>query len=148
MGTNVVRKRETASEEAADGSGRYFYLVIAGVFVMGFGFNVWSKFAAEGPSQNTFLDLLMIRKTSYCTSDGVLLATPIGHEETPNCIDYRGYRIIEGDSVVIYEIASHDPGSQRPHYARVAELDTHALKRLFNLKFEDRPSNPPKGPLW
>jgi hypothetical protein len=148
MGTTVVRKRDTASEEPGDGSGRYFYLAIAGVFVVGFGFNAWSKFSADSPSLNTFLDLLMIRKTSYCTSDGVLLATPMGHQESPNCIDYRGYRIIEGDSVVIYEIAAHDPGSQRAYYARVAELNTHALKRLFNLKFEDRPSVPPKMPFW
>lgn len=149
MGTGVVHRQQENSQPGADPSGRLFYIAIGAVFVAGFGFNAWNKFAAEGPSLTTFLDLLTIRKTAYCGVDGTVLSRPTGHEVAPNCIDYRGYRIIEGDTVVIYEVASHDPGSQRPYYARVAELDTKALKRLFNLKFEGRPSNPPRPiSLW
>jgi hypothetical protein len=145
MGTNVGRKRGTTSKQDGDGSGRYFYLAIAGVFALGFGFNIWSRFAADDPDLDTFLDLLTIRKTAYCTNDGALLATPVRSDKIPNCTDYRGYRIIEGESVVIFEIATLGAEPQHPHYARVAELNKHALERLLNVKFDDQSFIPAKG---
>lgn len=148
MVTSVARRREAETGKDDSGSSRFFYLTISGVFVIGFSFNAWTKYAAEVPTLNTFLDLLTIRKTEFCSNDGTVLTLP-PPQSTPNCLDYRGYRIVEGDSVIIYEIAAHDPNPFTPaRFTRVAELKTDALKRLFNLKFEDRPSNPPKGFPW
>lgn len=148
MRTKVAQKRGDLPRKGKDRSSTYFYLVIGCVMAAGIGFNAWSRFAAESPSMTTFLDLLTMRKTSFCSRDGAVLAHPDKPGEPPNCVDYDGYRIVEGDSVEIYELDQSDQGSSERYYARVAALDTTALKRLFNLKFVGRPSSPPPSRLW
>jgi hypothetical protein len=128
---------EKTSLSKSDGTDRFFYWAIAIVFVCGFSANLYRSYTAEAPSLETFLDLLTAHKNLYCNADGEIMS-PSWPINTPNCLDYNGYRIVQGPTTIIFEIQNEKGHPRDGHrLVKVAELDAVAMKRLFNLRNVD-----------
>jgi hypothetical protein len=138
--------RNKSNVRAGDSTDKLFYWAIGGVVLTGLAANVYSTYTAEAPSLNTFLDLLTAHKTQYCDGTGALIRPSPGFIPF-NCLDYNGYRIVEGPTTHIFEIRWE--GSQRPgeyQLVKVAELSTDAMKKLFNLRNVDITYTVPEYP--
>lgn len=142
MRSSMATRKQSTSKDRSDS---YFFWVIGIVVVTGLAGNFYSKFTESAPSMTTFLDLLTAKKTFYCDPAGkaVNITPP---KTLSNCIDYNGYRIVEGDTTFIYEIIGTDHDGDIV-LQQAAEMKTRSLKRLFNLKFHESPSVMPDS-LW
>lgn len=130
MSASLDRYKDTA--RSSDGTDRFFYWTIGCVVAVGLAANLYLTYTEEAPSMSTFLDLLTAQKTHYCSIGGeVVSRNPI---TTANCLDYNGYRIVQGPTTFIYEIQTDRPKSgDKKRLTKVAELSTDAMKRLFNI---------------
>jgi hypothetical protein len=134
MSASTAKSKQ--NEYGGDSTDRFFYVAIFGVVLVGIAASVYRNYTATAPSMSTFLDLLTAEKTSLCSYQGDVLDN---HERlAPNCLDYNGYRIVEGPTTVIYEIDVSRPRKTEAYkLVKVAELNTDAMKGLFNLKHVD-----------
>lgn len=131
MISSMSRSRPSARK--SDGTDGFFYWTIGGVVAVGLGANLYMTYTEEAPSLTTFLDLLKATKTHYCGPHGEVF-NPSPAIISANCLDYNGYRIVQGPTTLIYEIRTGRPNSgDGPTLTKVAELNTTAVKRLFNL---------------
>jgi hypothetical protein len=132
MRASLARNKPQA--RSGDSTDKIFFWAIGGVVLTGLAANVYSTYTAEAPSLTTFLDLLTASKTQYCNLSGAVVQPPPGFAPY-NCVDYNGYRIVEGPTTYIFEInglVPHKTGGNR--LIKVAVLNTDAMKRLFNLR--------------
>jgi hypothetical protein len=144
MRASLSRNKSIA--RSGDSTDKLFYWAIGGVVLTGLAANVYSNYTAEAPSLNTFLDLLTAHKTQYCDRSGALVR-PSPAFIPFNCLDYNGYRIVEGPTTHIFEIRSEAPHKAGDYQLiKVAELNTDAMKKLFNLRNVDITYTVPEYP--
>jgi hypothetical protein len=127
-------KPDTKSKDPSD---KMFFGSIIGIVMLGLAANIYQSYTSEAPSLTTFVDLLTVRKTQFCDTTGTVIDGGNGFLPL-NCLDYNGYRIVEGSTTYIFEIANKNPvtsGDNR--MIPVAELNTDAMKKLFNLRRVD-----------
>ncbi len=138
--------RNKSNSLASDSTDKLFYWAIGGVVLTGLAANIYSTYTAEAPSLTTFLDLLTAHKTHYCDLAGTLVSPSPGFIPF-NCLDYNGYRIVEGPTTHIFEIRGTTPHKAGDYQlVKVADLNTDAMKKLFNLRHVDITYTVPEYP--
>lgn len=138
--------RNKTNSRASDSTDKLFYWAIGTVVLTGLAANIYSTYTAEAPSLNTFLDLLTAHKTQYCDITGALISPSPGFIPF-NCLDYNGYRIVEGPTTYIFEVRGEVPHRAGDYQlVKVAALNTDAMKKLFNLRNVDITYTVPEYP--
>lgn len=138
--------RNRINSRASDSTDKLFYWAIGTVVLTGLAANIYSTYTAEAPSMTTFLDLLTAHKTQYCDMTGALIKPSPGFVPL-NCLDYNGYRIVEGPTTYIFEVRWASPHRAGDYQIiKVAALNTDAMKNLFNLRNVDITYTVPEYP--
>lgn len=143
---SVSTARRKPITPGSDSTDQLFYWAVGTVVVVGLAANFYRSYREEAPSMTTFLDLLTANKTHFCGARGELL-NPIPAVTAANCLDYNGYRIVQGPTTVIYSIRTEQPETaDGVILTKVADLNTEAMKRLFNLNNLDITYSIPEYP--